>query len=369
MEIDNKQSVVETVSADLLKDIFSAAGLGEKTEEVTPPAKTVEEILTDKTPLPTVTAPEPEKVVELPVQTSDYSKRLKDLIKDGIIENFAINLKVDGEDQEVFLEDINDLTEEGYKGILEGWRSAQKEDINSKYVSVEGLDETTKKLIEIKRSGGDITEIIRENVTAIDQLTQLKENIDQEQIQINIVAHSLQQQGIKPTVIQAQINALIEEGVLENEANTILDSHLSVHQNAIEQKRVSEAQRVEQEKEDLKNTRKDLSAKYKEMGLPENISKVLIDNATKLDADKISNTDKLYFEAIKDPQRYAEINFLLNNPEAFKKYVTSPAVTKSKIENAKTMFTVNINKTNKPRASASTLEDVAEEIIKSNNQK
>lgn len=366
---DNKQSVVEQVSADLLKDIFSAAGLGEKQEE---PVSKVEEIITNTAPLLETPKVEPEKVIEAPVQdikSSDYSKRLKDLLKDGIIDNFAINYNVEGEDQEVFLDQIEDLTEEGYKQILDGWKSAQKEDINSKYVSVEGLDETTKKLIEIKRSGGDITEIIRENVTAIDQLTQLKENIDKEQVQINIVAHSLQQQGIKPAVIQAQINALIEEGVLETEASTILDSHLSVHQSAIEQKRQGELARVEKEKEDLKNLRKNLSSTYKEMGIPENLSKVFIDNSTKLDQDKISNTDKLYFEAIKDPQKYAEITMFLNNPDAFKKYITTPAVTQSKIANQKALFSVNINKTNRPKASASTLEEFADEVIKNNNQK
>lgn len=366
---NNKQSVVEQVSADLLKDIFSAAGLGDKQEEPLP-NKTQEEILSDPKPLSTITS-EPEKVVEPIVQSvsSDYSKKLKELLKDGIIDNFAINYNIGGEDTEVFLDQIEDLTEEGYREILKGWKTAKEEDINSRYVSVEGLDETTKKLIEIKRSGGDITEIIRENVTAIDQLTQLKENIDKEQVQINIIVHSLQQQGIKPSVIQAQINALIEEGALESEATTILDSHLSVHENAIEQKRLAEFQRVEQEKEDLKNTRKTLSAKYKEMSIPDTLSKVLIDNATKLDQDKISNTDKLYFEAIKDPEKYAEINFFLNNPEAFKKYVASPAVVQSKIASQKALFTVNIGRTNKPRVSAGTLEEVADEIIKSNNQK
>ena len=357
MTNENNQAVVETVSAELLASIFNEAGLGEtqKAEEAT-----IEQ--PDYTPTPEVVNELPPS--EAPKVQSDYSKRLKNLVKDGILENFSITY---GE-EDVFIEDIEDLTEEGYQKIVEGWKEAKKSEVDSKYISIEGLDETTKKLIDIKRNGGDITELIRENVTAIDQLSQLKDNIDNEQVQINIVAHSLQQQGIKPAVVKAQIQALIEEGVLDTEANTILDSHLAVHQQAIEQKRNSEIERVEKEKEDLKTLRKTLSLQYKELGLPDSMQKLLVDNATKLDQDKISNTDRLYFEAIKDPKRFAELNFFLNNPEEFKKHVTSPKVTKAKIDAIMPLFSVNINKVNKPKLQGSSLEDFAEDIIKSNNK-
>jgi len=363
--MEQEKSVVETVSANLLKDIFSAAGLEDKVEEEvknvlpTPPQENVVEVTTP----PVITNTETTEV-ETKV-SSDYSKRLKNLIKDGVIDNFAINY----EDQEVFIEDIEDLTEEGYQEIIKGWKTAKKEEVDSKYISIEGLDEQTKKLIEIKKAGGDISEILRENVQAIDTLTQLKENIDDEQVQINIVAHSYQQQGIKPAVIQAQIKALIDEGILESEANNILDSHLKVHSEAIETKRQFELQRVEKEKEDLKNLKKTLSSKYKELNLPDNLQKVLVENATKFDENKISNTDKLYFEASKDPERYAELNFFLNNPEEFKKYISSAQTTKTKIDTIKPLFTVNINKTNKPRTTANTVNELVEDILKTNNQK
>ena len=363
---EQNQHIVEKVSADLLNDIFASAGIEQKPTE-TPKE---EDVVKSETPLPTppqeVTPPKVEETE--PKQITDYSKKLKSLIKDGIIENFSITVENDGEKQEAFIEDIEDLDEEGYKEIINGWKQAKDEEVKSKYISTEGLDETTKKLIEIRKSGGDISEIIRENVTAIDQLTQLKENIDDEQVQVNIVAHSLQQQGLRPTVIQAQIKALVDEGMLETEANTILDSHLNVHQQAIEQKRQLELQRVEKEKEDLKILRRTLSATYKEIGIPESMQKVLVDNATKLDEDKISNTDKLYFEAQKDPKLFAELNLFLNNREAFSKYLTSGVATKAKIEMTKPLFTLNINKTNKPKLTPNSLVDVADDIINENNR-
>lgn len=364
--MENKQSHVEVLSNDLINEILAAAEPS-TVEPVKPTTSPKEEKEEEAKSTPSVEPQPKQEEPAPPTEQSDFSKRLKGLIEDGIIENFAINYNVDGEDQEVFIEDIEDLTEEGYQQILQGWKQAKDEDIKSKYISVDGLDETTKKLIEIKRAGGDISEIIEKNVTAIDQLTKLKDNIDNEQVQINIVAHSLQQKGLTNKVIQAQIKDLVDEGLLETEATTILDSHLSIHQSEIEKKRNEELQRIEKEKEDLKTLRKTLSSTYKEMNLPENLHKVLVDNATKLDQDKISNTDKLYFEAIKDPQRFAEINFFLNNPEEFKTFVSSKKVIKTKTDSAKSLFTVNIGKTNKPKTSSNSLEDVADEIIKQSN--
>ena len=369
---ETKQSAVEIVNKELLDEIFNVAG---DTQNDTPPVvvkeeesnNLVDEVINGITPPITPEPPKTTEVVEAPKVQTDFSKKLKGLIKDGIIENFAISYDVDGESQETYIEDIEDLTEEGYQQIIAGWKQAKDEDIKSKYISVDGLDETTKKLIEIKRAGGDISEVIQRNVSAIEQLTNLKENIDNEQVQINIVAHQLQQQGIKPSVVKAQIKELIDEGLLEGEATTILDSHLQAHQQEIENKKNTELQREQQEKEDLKNLRKTLAAKYKEANIPENLQKVLVDNATKLDQDKISNTDKLYFEAIKDPEKLWKLNFFLNNPEEFEKFISSKKVLKAKTDTISPLFKINLTKTNKPRLSATSLDEMADEIIKQSN--
>ena len=69
---ETRQSVVETVSSDLIKDIFESAGFGEKKEsQEQPPTE-------DKNPLPPVSEKieEPAKteipVQQLEIKTSDY---------------------------------------------------------------------------------------------------------------------------------------------------------------------------------------------------------------------------------------------------------------------------------------------------------
>jgi hypothetical protein len=362
--MENTNTTAEVVSSDLVAQIFNDYNLTQTPAEVKKEdVKTDLEVIDNAQVLPTPPKQELPKEEEKPKVSSDYSKRLKSLIDDGFIDNFTITV----DEEDVYLDQIADLTEEGYKQILEGWKEEKEKQKKEKYVSVDGLDETTKKLIEIRRSGGDIQELIRENVTAIDQLTQLKTNIDDEQVQINIVGHDLQQRGLKPKVIQAQIAALVEDGELENQANTILDQHLSIHNDAIEAKRIGQLESVEAEKQNIKELRKNLSSTYKEWNIPDNIQKQLVDNATKLDEDKISNTDKLYFEAVKDPKKFAELNYFLNNPDSFKKFISSKKVLEAKLEGkVKPLLTLNLNKTRAPKLSSSSLEEYTQEILNTN---
>lgn len=361
--MENTNTDAQVISQELLKNIFEGF---EPAEEKLPPTSEEKPTSTPQEQIDALLTPptkEPEKVAEEPVKIStDYSNRLKSAINDGLIENFAITYN----DQEVYLEDISDLTEEGYNEIISSWKAEKDKNLKEKYISTDSFDEQTKKLIEIKQAGGNISELIRENISAIEQLQQLKENIDNEKVQINIVGHNLEQKGLSQKIIQAQISELIEQGELETEATSILNSHLAIHNDAIEQKRQSELQRADNDKEELKTLRKTLSSTYKEFGIPEGIQKVLVDNATKLDQDKISNTDKLYFEAIKDPKKFAEINLFLNNPEEFKKWISSKKVLESKLNTLKPLFSININNQKKAKLSSNSLEDYADEILKSN---
>lgn len=352
---------METPTAEITtsEEFFNSLFKGEETQEPTvtqttepvQPTPPVQEIVQEQ---------EPPKQEESVIITTDYSKRLKALIQDELIENFAINYG----DKQVYLDEIEDLTEDGYKQIIEGWKSEKDKEIKEKYLSVDGLDETTKKLIEIKKAGGDITEVIRENVTAIQNLQMLKDNMHDDRVWVHIVGENLKDKGISLPTIQAEIKTLIEAGKLEERATELLDLQLNFQASEIEKVRQAELNRLNQEKEDLKNLRKNLTSFYKDNKIPENLYKVFVDNSTKLDADKISNTDKLYFEAQKDPERFAEITMFLNNREEFKKWITSKETLKAKLSVITPAFTVNTNNVRKPVITNSSADDIISNVFK-----
>ena len=309
------------------------------TEQEVAPEPRVEDLLQPKK--------EEEVVIEEPTGSSEYTQKLRTLLDTGFVENIAIN--IDGE--ETFLSDLEVNDEDVFNSILESIKEEKQKELKTKYISKDGIDEVTEKLIEIRKTGASIDELTANNVNAIDQLTNLKgvldngEEAEREQLAIDILAQELRNKGLSQKVIQAQISDYVESGELEDQARQVLEVHLSEHKKAIDRKYNEELQRQIREKEEQKEFRKNLQTTYTSLGVPENTRRLLVDNATKLDQNKISNTDKLYFEARNNPEFFAELNYFLNNPQEFKDWVSSKKVVQAKKDIIKKTITITTNKT------------------------
>ena len=360
--MENTQQQPQVISLDDISEKL----FGE-TQEVTTPTiaeQMVQELPTVETPPPPVN----EIATEELKTATRYSEKIKSLIEDGFLEDVSITL----DDKEVFLSDIDIQDKDTYNTILENIKADKKKQREEKYISKEGLDETFLKVVEARKAGGNVNEIIQENISAIDQLSNLRNALDsvevedkeKEQLAINIVAQNLQQKGLSQKVIQAQIEDYIDSGSLENEATSILDGHLQLHNQAIEQKTQLEFQRLEKEKEDFKVFKKTLSSKVKDFGIPDSMQRVIVENATKLDDLKISNTDKLYFDYQQnDPDTFSEIAFFLTNPKAFKEWFSGKKVTEAKKEIIKSSIVINTNKKRESKGSTTTLEEISENLF------
>jgi len=355
---NNQQQPPQVISLD---DIANKA-FGE-TQEAAP---TLSEQMLPTPPVAEVTPPSVNDLPKVEEQKATrYSEKIKNLIEDGFLEDVSITL----DDKEVFISEIDIQDKDTYDSILESIKAEKKKQREEKYISKEGLDDTFLKVVEARKAGVNVNEIIQENISAIDQLSNLRNALDsveiedkeKEQLAINIVAQNLQQKGLSQKVIQAQIEDYIENATLETEASSILDSHLQLHSQAIEQKTQVELQRVEKEKEDFKIFKKTISTTYKEYGIPESMQKVLVENATKLDEFKISNTDKLFFEAQqKSPDLFAKVNFLLNNPQEFEKWISGKKVTEAKKDIIKSSIVINTNRKKESKSGGlNSLEDIA----------
>lgn len=368
--MENTQQQPQFVTPE---ELFSKAfGGTEKTEEKKeetplPTQPKTEEVKTELPLPPTVTEDKKKEEDSLKPTTTIYSDKIKTFISEGFLED--VEITVDGE--QVFLSEMNIQDEDTYKTILEQIKEEKETKLKDKYISKEGLDPITEKLIEIRKAGGDITDLIKENVQAIDQLSFYKETLedgdekDKEQLAISILAQDLKQKGLTDRVIQAQLQDFVQEGVLEEEAKKVLNTHLSLHEQAIEDKKNQELERVAKEKEENKNFKKGLSSTYKSWNLPENITKVLVENATKSDEYQITNTDKLYFDVKqKDQELFAKLNFFLNNPKEFEKWIAKDRVLDAKKEIIKSSIVINTSKT-KPikQSSGNNLDDIAENIF------
>tara|TARA_R110000782_G_scaffold184197_3_gene274423 strand:+ start:1533 stop:2651 length:1119 start_codon:yes stop_codon:yes gene_type:complete len=371
MEQNLRPSSVEIASN--FEDVFKTVSEVDNTVIPTTPVEPVSvvgEVITT-TPVNTQpdfqgqTIPAEEQVEPVIPNTTEYKKRLDSLIEDGFMENFSIEVvDENGEKQSVFLSDLEDVDSEVYKTILSNYKEAKDTEIKEKYISKEGIDEITEKFIEIRRAGGDTT-LMESNMSEIQNLEKLKANLsDNEQLQINIVATDLKSKNLSDNVIQAQIRDYIENLQLDTEAEKIVDSHLAAHSREVELKSQQELQRLDQEKEVQKKIRKDLATTYKDWKLPESLQKVLVENSTKIDREGLTNTERLFFEAVKDPSKLAKLAFLLNDEKGYEDFFASKKVLQSKTDGLKPMFQINLSNTKQVKNKPLTVEDNFKEIFK-----
>lgn len=328
-----------------------------------PPKSSVEDA-----PLPDV-----EDKVETPPtprQKSDnkYKEKLRDLISDNVIEDFAVDVVGEnGETTQVLASELKSVDKDLYKTLIDSYKEAKTKSIDEKYISREGLDEFTEKIIEVKKAGGSLAEAIQPNIKAVEQISDIKERLNNSepnealQTAVNIVAQDLQRKGLSERVIQAQIKDYVDNLEIDVIANEILDSHLISHKEDIEYKRQEELGRITKQREDQKNFRTALIAEYKELGISDNLKKVLVDNATNQDSENITNTDKLYFEASQDPKKFAKVNYMLNNLESFEDFISHKKVLMNKAQNLKSIITVNLGTVKKQvKTSESRTDDLFE---------
>lgn len=328
--ITEDEKKVETINPeDVIKQITKEE---DEVEEVKPP--TVPASVVTEEVKPTV--------------ISDYSKKLKDIIDAGFIEDAQISWGAEGEEKEVFLSELEELEEDQYKAILAKYKEAKDAELKEKYISVDGLDERTKSYIELKKAGGDPSQLIKEEIQHVNPWEKL--DLEDEDVQEYIVRSSLTAQGLKPKFVDQEIAELKENLQLDTEATKVFNNVQSQFKKRIEDEKKAQLENIEKEKQESKEFRKNMSVSLKELIPNENIAKLILDNATKKDEVGLTNTDKLYFDSQKDPKLYAEVSFFLNNREEFYKSIGVKNKNKETIKTVNTLFSINpkIVKSNTP---------------------
>lgn len=331
----------ETKTQVLDGDALSAFFAGEEQQEATQviEAKIEDFFKTEEEETKQEESPKIESKKETP-KDNIYASKIKDYIEEGFFSDADIEVEDEnGETVKIALSELKDVTPEMFTIIKEEQKRLNAEEIGEKYVSVEGLDERTKKMIELKKAGGDLSELIQEDIQYTNVLAGI--DLDNEQVQENLVRQKLQSQGLKPKYIEAEIAEMKENLTLDTEAKQIVDNYNSYYDNLLEEKKKEQLSKIEVEKEQQKVFKKSLNEIYRELKLPENISKVLLDNSTKTDEYGLTNTDKLYFDAKADPKTYAELSFFLNNKEKFKEFLGIKVKNETKLDTVRKIISLS----------------------------
>lgn len=313
-------------------------------------------------------APEPakreikEEPVNPPASSTKYSEKLKELIELGLIEDVQINIgEEEGEEKVAFLSELEDLDKNSLEAIISNYKEAKDKELQEKYISTDGLDERTRKYIELKKNGGDPSQLIQEEIQYVNPWQQL--DLDDEQVQEYIVRQKL---SLNPELDEEDIERKIAKFKnnlsLDTEAKKIYDEVQKNFDTKVEQTKKAQLEEIEKEKQYQKEFRKNISQELKTLIPNENVAKVILDNATKRDEHGLTNTDKLYFDAQKDPKLYSEIAFFLNNREKFYEAVGAKAKLKEAKKTVQTLFSINTKAVKEKRVETKK-DDEAEKVF------
>lgn len=297
--------------------------------------------------------PEDEKKVEEPVINLDTSNHFSNLTKKLIDKGEWFDAEIENEDgTKVLLSELKDLDEETFLTLIERQKELKEEDIKEKYVSIDGVDEHKRKLINLIKDGGDLREIFQDPSA----VTRPFEGVDLEE-ETNLASIVYQQylrQGIDPEGASLLVEKDKKSFSLDTKAAQIVKHYQTAYDQHLEKTAADLQEQKQKEIQEEKEYRSSLSKLYKEQELPDTLSKKLVDIATKRNSEGEYEVDSIYEKLMKDPEQAKDIIFFLTDKE---KYLQLNGLDIKRKTNMGTMKTISIIPKDKIKKTTTEIEE------------
>lgn len=253
--------------------------------------------------------------------------KLLDKVKEYIQEGFWDDVDAEvlneetGEMELVPITDFKEVTVEMFEALKEQQKELKSNKFKDNYISIEGLDETTKKMIELKKAGGDLTELVQAQVQYLHPLEKL--NLEDEKVQEYLIREKLRNQGLKDKYVEAEIAEMKESLTLDVEAKKVIEEVNSNFTREVERRQQEQTQNVEEAKKEQKEFKKSMLTNFRELGLGnDSLIKNLVDRTAEFDEYGLTDVDKSFFEVKKsNPQLFAKVAYLLSDEKGFNDFV------------------------------------------------
>lgn len=357
------QNDTQVLSGNALEKFFS----GEETSaptETQEPTETLETFFSDApkdTAASEVVVPKEEPTTT--VQTTP-SLNYKDIVAEFIADGDWTDAEIEMEEgqEPVAISDLAEITPELFRQLKAAQKQLKEEQLNTDYVSVKGLDDTTRRMLEIKRAGGDITELLKVEAQHVHPLQGL--DLDSEQIQENLVRQRLRHQGIDADIIDFKIKKLKDSLTLDLEAKKVIDEVNNNFNGLVKQKEEEAKEYNTKLQEEQKVFKKSMTDTFRKFELKDSLVKNLVENTSKYDENGLTDADKMFFSAKENPELFAEVVFLLSNKQAYDEYKGVKIKNEVKKDTIKTILKLNPKTSTAPSA-APKPKDVLQEFFES----
>lgn len=256
-----------------------------------------------------------EEVVVESSQSSSFYDNVSSMLKLGLVEDVRISLTDDEDDEGVLLSEYKDISEDELSYILEQQKESNKEDIESKYISRDGLQDHHVKIIDILKNNGDIREVFGDNPEQA--LKRPFEGMDLEDVnnQRQILLHHYinNKQLSQDDAIQL-LGKKEKDLELDKTVELVVKAYNDNYDNYLTDLQVKQEELAKQRQVELKEKKKVLTSVLKEQKIKDSLVNKIVKAAT--EGNEVETKIK---EILKDPEKNHKLLLHLFDPESFNK--------------------------------------------------
>lgn len=259
-----------------------------------------------------------------------YHQALKSMFGEDL--THIIQEDAEGNDQEVLISDVV-LDKTMFEAIVSSKMETVKEEYTKDKISIQGVSDITKDLIEIDKKGGNITELLRVKRDITDPLDQL--DITTKEGQRLAIYLRKKAKGQEDDEISRLINAYESEGILEEKGLAAESELRAAVSKQIEDAKINAQNENKRKKDLLKSYKQEVKKGLSQFEMNDAMKNKVTLLATKTDDKGQFEIDKAYDEARSNPISAARLALFLLDEDEYIKQVSNKAVQSTKLESAK----------------------------------
>lgn len=276
---------------------------------------------------------EPETKITLDNSDNTYLEIVKEKLDSGEWDDLVIE---DEDGNEVKLSELRDIDKDTFKALEKEIKTQKDTEFKEKYVSVDGLDEVKKRLINIVKEGDlELAKALFQNPAALQEPFQGYDNDNDDHNEDVLDWYYQKALGHSPKEAAALVKAAKEDLTLDIKAQKIVEYQRNQFYTNLKNREEKILADKAKEQETIKEYRKNLSAELKQEGLSENLTRKFVDVATKTDSTGNYEIDTIYDEWMSDPKKAKELIYFMLDKENYLKKVTAAVKKDVHLDNLK----------------------------------
>lgn len=276
---------------------------------------------------------EPETKITLDNSDNTYLDIIKEKLDSGEWEDLVIE---DEEGNEVKLSELKNIDKDTFKALEKEIKTQKDTEFQQKYVSVDGLDEVKKRLINIVKEGDlELAKALFQNPAALQEPFQGYDSENDDHNEDVLDWYYQKALGHSPKEAAALVKAAKEDLTLDVKAQKIVDYQRSQFYENLKNREQQILAEKAKEQENLKEYRKNLTSALKQDGISENLTRKFVDVATKTDKTGNYEIDTIYDEWMSDPNKAKELIYFMLDKENYLKKVTASVKKDVQLDNLK----------------------------------